>query len=204
MIARAEHQKEPPLLRRAPAHHHRHPHEHDAPDDGRLDDLAYVAKLRHSGRPRKLAGAVLLLLLAMRRVERADPFALRLALTVPVAAVATQIASWLSASLGVPVSADAIRASLLASILDYSAKAGTQLSGDALAARLGLIVQAETQRATAAAVARVAPQLQSITRDTTSSHPCDPCLSLEGTYSPPYPADLYWTHPRCACVWYPS
>lgn len=191
MHKRAERQKEAQPTRR----------EEDAADNGQVDDMVYVAKLKHSGRPRKLTAAVLVLLLAMRQTRDHSATALRFALVSPVRSVATQIAAWLTTRLGVPVDADTIAAELLSAIVEYAVKAVGELSGNALRARLGLIVQAETQRATAAAVQRAAQGLGSITRMATSDKPCDECSSLEGTYTPPYPADLWYSHPRCSCVW---
>lgn len=195
MIRRAERNKQRPIYPQLGAY--------DSANDGALDDAHYVAKLKRSKRPGKLTGAVLLLLLAVRRIpaEELDSLRLRVTLSLAVRLLAVELAAYVFRQTGRRVSSDALYALLLDGIIRHALKASVTLSGNALKARLGLIVQAEVQQATAAAVRSVSASMASITRETTSANPCDDCLSLAGTYYPPYPDDLWWSHPRCACVY---
>lgn len=175
--------------------------EFDTADDGSVDDMVYVTKLKRSNRPRKLTAAVLLLLLLMRRVTSTAELQLRIVLTGPTLAVAKGISYYVYRKTGVTPAPAPIAEQLLEAIVKYATEAAKTLQGNALRARLGLIIQAEVQRATAAAFKSVAWQLFRITRSTTSTRPCDQCDGLAGTYTAPFPDEIWYTHPRCACVW---
>lgn len=172
-------------------------------DDGTDAELAYIAKLSRTNRPKKLVAAVWLLLLAMRRLQ---PFqrravAMRLALFPAAMTVARALAKYVSVQADMePPTPRPIALALVAGITHYAVKAADTFSDSELDARNGLIVVSEVQRTTADTLRTALASSGTITR-TAQAGACPRCTELAGTYHRPLPADLYWSHPRCACEW---
>ena len=166
-------------------------------------DIAYLHKLKQSKRDKKLVAAFLLLLLALRRL-RADAERLEIERDIApsVGALAAGINRYVARQTHTAATADrraAIAVPLLAAIVLHAAHA-QKLARDERSQRLGLIARAETQTATAAATKRAAGT-RTLTRVVTSANPCERCEALEGTYAYPWPDDIFYSHPNCACEW---
>ena len=164
-------------------------------------DLAYVAKLRQSKRDKKLIASFILLVLALKHIRPSDgpdviAAALAPATTVLAGALAVYVANRMHAK---PEKTRAIAVPLLAAVALHAAQA-LQLGQDERVARLGLIARAELQHATMAASKRAAQQSGgTLLRELHSGNPCEECLALAGSYDYPYPDEVWYWHPNCAC-----
>lgn len=160
---------------------------------------AYAARMRAAHRPEWLVLAFLALVRSMRR-GGGDLATAKVAIGV----LATQITRYVNGQ--VPSAADLASAPVVRefqqTMTDAVAKARKDATGAAAAALLALVLMSETQGLTVklTAQAAVSTNVQSITRSIGSDNPCEECTDLEGTYTPPYPDDLWYWHPRCACL----
>ena len=164
-------------------------------------DAAYVKKLKKSGRDKKLIAAWLLLLLAMKRLQLSaslETIASELAPTTTT--LAARVAAYVARQLHTtPEPTRRVAGPLLKDVSTHAVEA-LKLPPDERMARLGLIARAEVQNATVAVSRRAAFAGQrTITRRTASAKPCPKCESLAGTWPYPYRADIFWSHPNCAC-----
>jgi hypothetical protein len=157
---------------------------------------AYASKMRAAHRPEWLVLAFLALVRSMRR-GGGDLATAKIA----IAALATQITRYVNGQ--VPSAADLAPGPVVRefqkTLDDAGAKARKEAVGAALAARLALVLMAETQNLTLHLTAKVAvsKNVGGLTRTVHSDNPCERCAALEGDYTPPYPDDLWWDHPRC-------
>lgn len=162
-------------------------------------DALYIAKLKKSKRDPALVAVFILLLLAMKRLQPTtslETIASELAPTTT--ALAARVAAYVARQLHTtPEPTRRVAAPLLKDITTHAYEA-LKLAPDARNARLGLIAQAELQHATMVATRRAAGT-QTLVRTVHSGNPCQRCWDLQGTYTAPYPQDLWYFHPRCCC-----
>ena len=130
-----------------------------------VDDTVYIAKLRKSGRPKKLIAAFIVLLLAMRRIGvQRTKTAIAAALAASVQVLAKELAVYVGAQVGEEAAAADIAPELLTAITTHLADASDVVDPEVLADRIGLIAQAELQRATMEFYKNTVPSTATITR----------------------------------------
>lgn len=171
---------------------------------------AYAARMRAARRPEWLVLAFLRLVRAFKSLFGGGTHSASTApYTASVSTAITVLAARITRYVGEQVpSAPPIHPAPVARELQRTidlamAKAHRDVTGDALTARIAVILPAETQLLTAKLTRQSAqhPDVQSITRETHSANPCADCDALAGTYTAPFPDDLFWSHPNCLCEW---
>lgn len=169
---------------------------------------AYVARMRAAHRPEWLVLAFLRLVRVLKvqlQAEGSKAVGNR-QVRLAIAALAASLVRYVSQQVPSAPPGDNTQAGnyLHAKIATAVTKAQKETSGPSFAQRVALIVIAETQLATIALTqdaAAAAPAPVTISRSTTSEHPCEECEAAEGDYTPPYPDELFWSHPNCCCEW---
>lgn len=156
---------------------------------------AYLAKLHRSRRDKAVIAAFLVLLLALIKSRSGQALAISSAALLLAQAISRDVAK----RMGIAPAVAPLAQEMELRITYYATRA---LAGGASPEKLAQIAIAETQQATVRATQTAAASATSITRRTSGGpRVCPQCAALAGTYTPPYPSDLYWTHPNCACTW---
>lgn len=173
-------------------------------------DPLYLSKLRTGQRPAALTSTIVILTThtQTRHYKRAPEWSSYL--QPYTLGVARQLLPWVAQNTGLKVTPglDVAVGRLLANAIAlYAARAVAEMGGlddpSYLEKRLDLIVVTEVQRESlelSESGVNSSGAVLVIRELSQRSRSCDECVRLAGVYRKPFPPDLYYSHPRCACL----